>query len=250
MNDNLATIGHNAPPDPIQELKDLLFAETIKERNNITVLDAQVSRITEITDEVAAAAATDLLSQIQKATKDYDKKRDDRKRPFMSQSNAVQDFFKDGLNQLDVLKAKISRPLTSYAKKKADEERERQAEISRQLQAEAEEKARKARELEKVGLPEHAEVQMREAVKIEAQAIKAGNQTTAQLSTVRGVSAMSGLRKRWVAEIFNKDELDLERLRPYLKPEHLQVALNAYMNAGGRVIKGGRIFEAETINVR
>lgn len=245
-----ATLGHNNPPDPVEVLRSNLVAATVETRAEIERLELEAAKITTIGDDIAAAKATDLIKEIQTLAKTYEKAQKEEKAPHLALANAAFDFFKPGLNSLELSKARVNRPLTLFAQAKAEQERAAARAEAARLQAIAEEEARKARELEKVGLNEHAQVQLHQAMKTEAAAIKVANQTTAQLSTVRSATAISGLRTRWVATITDKNALDLEKLRPYLKPEVLQVALNAFMANGGRQITGATILEESSINVR
>ena len=67
---------------------------------------------------------------------------------------------------------------------------------------------------------------------------------------MRTTESMSSLRTRWVGELDNKAELDLEALRPYLGVDLLQKAINAFVAAGGRELKGANIFEKSEAVVR
>ena len=147
---------------------------------------------------------------------------------------------------------RLHRNRAHYGERRAarDEQRAAAAEEAARLRAKSDEEVRQAQELARVDLQDHADVQYHQAMKTEAKAIKLENATTAELSTVRGTQAVSGLRTRWVAEITDKQKLDLEKLRPYLRLEHLQTALNGYMAAGGREITGAVIEERSTISVR
>lgn len=246
---NPAPRGHNNPPTPAELLASQLELATAPERKKIDELvKTEVPDLIE--DEIQAAKFADLLKEVQTTYTAYDKKREIEKAPHLAASRQVDDFFRAGKNTLEILKAKINKPLTAFAKRKADEQRAAAAEEAARLRAKSDEEVRQAQELAKVDLKEHADVQLHQAMKTEAQAIKLENATTAELSTVRGTQAVSGLRTRWVAEIQDKQKLDLEKLRPYLRLEHLQTALNGFMAAGGREITGAVIEERSTISVR
>lgn len=247
----LPAIGHNEPPSELELLPERLKDETREIHATVTGLQARVELLPKtIDDERMAGTVSDLVKEIMTAAKQYEEKRKTIKEPYAKCAKAVDDFFRPTGFLLETLRARGLKVLDQYSRKKAQEEAERQAEIARLQREEAERQAAAAKKLEEAGLAEHAEVQMKSAIKAEAEAIKTESQTVAQLSTVRAANSMSGLRKRMVATITNKDELDLEKLRPYLKLDHLQVALNAYMASGGREIAGATIKEDYTTTVR
>lgn len=249
MSTATAPLGHNNPPTPIELLVKQLDLVTAEDRAKIDELVKTPIPET-IADDVEAAKFTDLTGEIQRLYNRYEKKREIEKAPHYQAGVTVDNYFKPGKNALDLLKAQISRPLIAYAKKKAEDARIAAAAEQARLQAIAEAEAAKARELEKAGLQEHAEVQLHQAMKTEASAIKVGNQTTAKLSTVRGSSSMGGLRTNKVLRLTNKEQLDLNALRPYLKPADLQTALNAYFAANGTAIAGSEIVEESSMSVR
>jgi hypothetical protein len=73
----------------------------------------------------------------------------------------------------------------------------------------------------------------------------------ARVAPVHSASGTTvGARKNWVGEITDRDELDLEKLRPYIALDALQKALNAAVKAGVRTIKGALIEERITSNIR
>lgn len=207
-----------------------------------------------IEDEETASRAADFARQIAEAIKHAEGSRVDAKEPFLAASRAVDGFFKAISDPLATLKNAVARKLTSYQTKVA-EERRRAAEAEARRKREEEERARAAAaEAERQRLeaeaaaararkPETEERAQEKAAVAEQQreesavaAVVAGTearqaeaiaaQSSTDLSRTRGqYGAVASLRKRWVHEVVNIDDVP----RAYLKlddaalREHIRV---------------------------
>lgn len=68
---------------------------------------------------------------------------------------------------------------------------------------------------------------------------------------VRGdYGGLATLSTRWVGEVADRDDLDLEALRPHLKISHLDAAIAAFIKDGGRDLQGADIFTKTTTVIR
>lgn len=245
-------IGHNNPPDEMQILKDKLVERNREAIETARGLVEKADAYTgEITNDQEAGVVSDYIKEINTSRKRMDDTRTVEKKPFLDSGRTVDGFFNAEIQSLDVAKAKANKPLTDWLQKKAAEERRKQEDAARLLREEAERKAEEARKLEQVGLTEHANVAMAQATKTENKAERLEAVKPASLGVARGTGGgVASLRMRWVGEITDRNAIDLETLRPYLAQAAIQVALNAFVAAGGRELKGAKIEEKAAAGVR
>jgi hypothetical protein len=134
------------------------------------------------------------------------------------------------------------------AKNKADEA---EAERRRLSQAEAVASAT-AREADKVA--DVAETRIDRAVAAERQASRLEDTAAgrpAGLARTRGDrGSVSTLQVRWTGVLTSRAELDLEALRNHLPADALEQAIRAFVAAGGRDLRGARIFEDQAAQFR
>lgn len=72
------------------------------------------------------------------------------------------------------------------------------------------------------------------------------NQKPAELSRVRGeAGSVSTLRTYWTFRDLDRAALDLEALRQHLPADALATAVRAFINAGGRELRGATIYETQ-----
>jgi chemotaxis protein histidine kinase CheA len=126
-------------------------------------------------------------------------------------------------------------------RKRLEDER---VEREKREKVEAKERERLAEEAKKV-----ADKAEREA----AAATKAANASTAELSRTRGQYGSVGNRRTtWEHDesSLDRNTLDLRPLRPHLPEAALHQAVRSYIRAGGRELKGVKIFEARASTYR
>lgn len=251
-------IGHNAPPIDAAIIADGLkeqFSDLTRRRDELLAAEA---RIPPIDDEDTARKIADFVKQITAASKAADTARVAAKEPFLAAGRSVDGFFKAISDPLTDLKKKVERRLTDYLRAKEAEERDRRLREEREARERAEQARREA---------DAAAQAMRDAASLDtavqaekaadaaaADAVKAEVAATAkpaELSRVRGeYGAVSSLRTEWVFEGVDRATIDLEALRPYLPVDGIEKALRSYIRAGGRELRGVRIFETTTAVVR
>ena len=253
--------GHNAPP-PDLLTGDALRAKLLDEhaallRRRDELLAAE-ARIPAIDDEDTARKVSDYIKQLAAAAKAADAARVGAKEPYLDGGRGVDGFFKAVTDPLATVKRNVETKLTAYLRAKEAQERARREAAAREAEEQAE-AARKAageamarliddRSLAAAIAAETATAQAEaDAVKAEqAAAVKA-----ADLSRVRGeFGAVSSLRTTWVFDAIDRERIDLEALRHHLATDSLEKAVRSFIKAGGRELRGTRIFETTDAVVR
>lgn len=100
-----------------------------------------------------------------------------------------------------------------------------------------------------------AERQLDRAASMERQATKIERDVEsgrpADFARTRGAyGSVSTLQRQWFVEIVSRPDLDLLALRPYLPLEALEQAARAFVAAGGRELRGARIYEDTVAQTR
>ena len=184
----------------------------------------------------------------------------------MHGGRTVDTFFKRLADPLDKAKATLQDRLTLYERAKAAEERQwreeaarREREEAQRLQAIADERERRAaEELERAADTDadlddateaedearQAEAEARQADADAVVAERAANAKAAALHTTRGdYGSSSSLRTFWDFADLDRGALDLDALRLHIPLDGLEKAIRAYIKAGGREMRGVRIFK-------
>lgn len=253
----IAEIGDNQPPQPMtaaEALRDRLaenFADQIARRDELLAGAVPVV----IETEAEAENLTEFLKQIRIAFQLADATHKTEKSGFLESGRVVDAFFKHGI--YDPLKKyydTVDRPLTAYQQKKEAEERRIRLEEERvarekaaAAQAEADRIAAEeaaaatlATSIEAVTAVDRAEGTQADAVV----ATKRAAAPAAELSRTRGqYGATSSLTTKWVFEITALDKIPLAPLRQHIHREAIEKAVRSYVRAGGRELKGVRIYE-------
>ena len=128
---------------------------------------------------------------------------------------------------------------------KADAERQaKEAErLAKQAAKEAEEKI-KALEKEVKVLNRESNRALDEAVRADKTALKLERQTAAgcaDFSRTRGDSSVGSISEYWIGSVENRESLDLEALREHIPFDALERAVQSYVDAGGRQLRGAII---------
>lgn len=261
MQDTATVLGHNRPPPDLltgEELHAKLAEEHAALMARRDELLAAGGRIPAITDEDVARKVSDFVKQITAAAKAADGARVAEKEPFLEGGRAVDGFFKAISDPLTTLKKNVERRLTDYLREKEAAERARRLQEEREARERAEAARREAEALaqaarDAASLDDAVEAE-KEADRAAADAIKATQAAEAKpadLSRTRGeFGAVSSLRTHWVFDEINRDALDLEALRYHFPTDGLEKALRSFIRAGGRELKGARIYETTEAVVR
>ena len=259
--DGPAPLHHNNPPPDLlvgDALRNRLADESaalIRRRDDLLAAEA---RLPVIDSEDVARKVSDFVKQIAAAAKAADGARVAAKEPYLDGGRVVDGFFKAISDPLATLKKNVERKLTEYLREKEAAERARRLQEEREAREraeaarrEAEALAQSARDAESLDAAVEAE---KEADRATADAIKASREADAKaadLSRTRGeFGAVASLRTHWVFDNINRDELDLEALRSHFPIDGLEKALRSFIRAGGRELKGARIYETTEANVR
>lgn len=216
------------------------------------LLEAE-GRVPEIGDDDQAGKVGDLVRLITAAVQAAELARKTEKEPHMAAARTVDGFFGAISEPLADLKTRVSRRLTAYLTAKAERERQAREAEAKRLREEAEKQAAAAAQVE-AAAPAAAAIVMEQALATEVQAAQASRAAAAkpaELSRTRGeVGSVASLKGRWVGDVTDRAALDLEALRHYLPVAALQTALNGFIKAGGRDLRGAVIRLEQTASVR
>lgn len=252
---NTAPLGHNNPPADKSEIQlaELKQKQATPISNTQRLLDA-VSRAPQvIVTEDEAEKITALTKLLTDNIKALEAARQSEKEPYLTGGRVVDNFFKKFIDDTEAAKKNINKPLTAWLEKKAAEERQRIAEEAKRVREQAQRELEAAAQLEQAGHQQFAESAVAQAGITEQAAAKLVTQAAAKpahLASVRSTSGTGALRTRWVGEVLDRGVIDLEALRAHLPADAMQKALNAFIAAGGRELKGARIFEESSAVVR
>lgn len=240
---NTARIGHNNSPTDKDLLLDYLkgIAALLAEEAEGLVLEAEALPDT-LTDHREAEELTNFVASINDCNKRLDAMRKTEGEPHHSAWKSTNTFFAAYTDRLETAKKKANKPLTAWLVKQEELERER-------LAIEA---AQKKKEAEALAATARTEEDLQDAMATEKAAgeIQRELDSGRNLVASRGISGGTSLTKRWVGEITSKAEIDLEALRKYLPEDALQKAINAFVSAGNRELKGVKIYEKSTAVTR
>lgn len=202
-------------------------------------------------DEETCGKLADLIKMVTACHKVSETSRVGEKEPHLQLGRATDGFFKGITDPLEKGKKSVEQVVTIYQRHKAETERRRREEEARQQRIEAERARLAAEEAARQAATEkdldEAIVADEQAKVAEADAAKAKREAEAkpaELSRSRGdFGAVASLKRRWVGELTDRDTLDLDQLRHHLPEDALVRAINAFVRAGGRSLKGADIRE-------
>lgn len=255
MQNDIAKMGDNLPPNDAQVLQDTLSDKHREILDGAQRLIEAADRVPEaITDDLMAGKAADYIKMVTGSRKNLESQRIGEKEPYLNLGRAVDGFFKRPIDALDGVKNKVQKRLDTWLKHKAEEERRRRMAEAAELTRKAEEEAQAAAMLERNNLRPMADKMIEQATVTEQAATvvaESAKARPAEMAQSRGSSgAMASLRTRWVGEVVSMTELDLVTLKPFLNPEAIQKALNLFVQAGGRELRGAKIYEKSEAVVR
>ena len=258
-------IGHNQPPPDAEQIRDRLaeaHAEIVKRYGELMVAS---KRTPEKVSDDNAGSVTDFIKQLGAAMKAIKAARIAEKEPFLQGGRTVDTFFNVMYATLETATGALNGRLTVYERAKADKERRARDEAARierkeaqRLQAIADERQRAAEELERAARTEaalndaieadadahHADADARQADADAVVAERASKAKAAHLHTTRGdYGSTSSLRTFWDFADMDRRALDLYALRQHIPEDALEKAVRSYINAGGRELRGVRIFK-------
>lgn len=250
-------LGHNRPPpeaDPIRERLESDYRDLLARQCELL---EGFERAPEAINDDNAGLVSDFTKQIAACIKTMEKTRVAEKEPYLAAGRSVDAFFKKAEEPLEKAKKVLTARLTTYEREKEAAERKRREEEARKAR-EAEEAARKAAEEAAAKLESdddlesaiEAEARAKQIAADAAKAQKEAAAKAAEMSRTRGDGSMSSLRTFWDFDSLNRDTLDLEALRPFIPQAALEQAVRGFIRAGGRQLRGVRIFENTSAVVR
>ena len=254
-------IGHNSPP-PDLLLGDALRDQLAEENSQLIArrdeLLAAAGRIPPIDSDDVAGRVSDYIKQLTALTKAAESKRTDAKEPYLEGGRNIDGFFRAITDPVAKAKTAIERRLTDYLRNKEAQAR-REREEQERLAREAAETARREAEARARALADEQSLQAAIAAEKAAEtasadlvkAAQAAAVKPAELSRTRGdYGAVSSLRTQWVFDEIDRASLDLEALRFHIPADGLEKAVRSFIKAGGRELRGTRIFETTVATVR
>ncbi|KAB0269020.1 hypothetical protein [Microvirga brassicacearum] len=246
-----AGIGHNKPPSLIEQLGET-YVDEIKELDEVAKRADEAPK--EVKSDADVATVGDIAKDARKLFKELDKHRDNEGRPHLTAKREIDGFFKVHLERLSHMMDVLEARATAYQRRKLAEARAAQEAESRRLREEEDRQREIARQEAERNRPNAALKHVNKAEDLGERAEiaeAAATVSNADLTRVRSESGtVVGSRTEWKGEILSMDEIDLDKLRPFLKREDVQKALNTYVRMGNRTLTGARIFEDVKANFR
>ena len=204
--------------------------------------------------------------------------RTDMKEPYLKGGRAVDSTFKELRDVIAGVQSSTNNALTDFQneerkkreaaaaaeRKRLAEEARKQAEIERKAR---EEEARKEREkAERIARELRDEKDLEEAIRAEERAKEAERKAAdaaaappepappvvapAPVQTHTDTGGRATLKMVWKCTGFDPQAIDLNAIRPYLKPDAIQKALNLAVRQGIREVEGAVIEEVPESRVR
>jgi hypothetical protein len=242
-----AGIGHNRPPETT-------LTDRLREAHTATLNELEI--IAELANGAPKEITTDQqaadIVQIAADAGDFRRKLDDTRKkekdPFLNAGREVDNFFREPLERADRIDKALMQRVTVYNRAKAEHERRVREESERQARDAAETARRQAEEAAAAGRTEDAMADLEAAVHAHDKAneiaqVAPSVADTTRIRTEGGVTVST--KTEWAFEITDAAKIDLEALRPFIKPDHIDAAVRAFVkiNKGTRQIAGVRIFE-------
>jgi hypothetical protein len=260
MNDT-PRIGDNLPPRDLltgDALRDRLLdlnAALLRRRDELLMAGERVPNID--SDELAAKVS-DFIKQVMAASKAAEGARIAEKEPYLQGGRETDGFFRQISDPLEKLKRYTEQKLTIYLRGKAERERREREERERLAREEETHRRREAEEAERILRDEKslkeaidADKRAKEAEADRITAEKAAQAKAADLSRTRGeYGAVSSLRTLWTFSDLDRATIDLEALRFHLPMDGIERGVRALIKAGGRELRGVKIFETTDAVVR
>lgn len=255
MEARLITNLDNNPPSEVELLQIRMSNDHEKSLSHAQALIEAADRLpTEVSDDETADKLADYIKKVGARRKDVESIRVAEKEPFLNLGRMVDGFFKNVTDRLDGAKMKAQRPLDVYMKQKAAAEQRRRDEEAKALREKAEAEAAAAASLAAANKPHEAYGMMDQALTTEKTAAKmevAAEARPADMARTRSASgSVATLRTRWVGKVIDRSQIDYATLAPFFTDEAVQKALNAFVAAGRRELRGAVIEEESTTVVR
>jgi len=246
---------HNNPPSETEYLEENL---TLRNVHAIRAAQGHIEMAANIPDhfneEVEASFTSDLIKLMENCTKELERRRKEEKEPFLRQGQCVDYFFNNIKDSLATSIAKAKKPLGDWLQRKAAKEQADRDADAKMLREQQEAAMREAANLDRTKVThEEAERVVQHAINTSqianvAESIAAAPVTSMARTTTKISTA--GLATKWVGTITDVDQLDLNKIRPYISRSELDKAVDRYVKQGGRACDGVLIKEAIEMKVK
>lgn len=237
--------GHNRPPEDSIGA-NLAEANAALLRQQAQLLAKLAKAPKAVTGEAAAKAAGALIREIRDLDGQIEAARVEQKEPYLSGGRAVDGFFKELAKPLDAGATRLNRAITAWQDKI---EAERRAEAERVAAEQAAEAARLAKLAKRRDATEETELQAAEAQLNAEEAQAEAELPAADLVRVRDEDGTITRKTEWVCDGIDRDQLDLEALRPYFTEDSLLKAVRAAIRAEIHELAGATIVERKSAMV-
>ncbi|MBN9441137.1 hypothetical protein [Bosea sp. (in: a-proteobacteria)] len=249
IDEPLVGIGHNKPP--ISEVLAEAYSDLIKE---VDVLQKRYEKAPATVGSLDQKAVLgEIIVPLGKLATRLDDLRKKENEPHLAAQRETNNWFNSFIDDLKAMKKSLEDRATAYDQKLLDMERERR-EQERQRAEDEEARQRKIASDAAAGGDLAASAEADEKADEAGRAAEtldgAPATRAADITRVRSGSIVGSSRTEWKGEIVDIDKLDVVKLRPYLKREDLQKALNTYVRTGGRECAGATIKEVSKASFR
>lgn len=245
MPEAAADIGHNRPP--LVEVLAEKHADLAAKVEGIADRANKAPRI--VTSDEDLAIIGTLIVDARNLFKTADKEREAEKEPFLRGGREVDAFFKVHTDRLNRIGEAFRKLADTWTRQKAEDERRRlaaEAEKARQEAARQTEIAQRAAEANRTKTAEKHEAKAEDAQRAADEAAAAAASPAADHVRQRmDTGILATAKTEWAFEITDYDAIPLEKLRPYLKREHVEQAIRSLVKIqkNATPLPGVRIFE-------
>lgn len=273
----------NTLPTTDRDSNEMLITPDFLEANypasELSNLENRASQCpVEITDAATYGIWQDTIADIATEIKRIDAQRKDVKAPYLQACGTIEGFFKGLEKRATDASKQVTSVCTAYMRRIRDEEIRRRKEEARKLREEeerkrleAETKAEEARKLEEANKPKRAETKQAQAddAARESQTLgqhalaveQSANAKSADLSRTRSATGTLGsLKDEWDFSITDIEKIQGSPIWPYIKREHKEMAIRAYMKANApknlppaeqwQPLRGVNFYRKDTLQVR
>lgn len=240
-----AGIGHN------NATRAELLAE--KHADLAKRIDAIAKRADAAPRSIKTDADLDAIGRIVVDARDLAKEaetaRTAEKEPHLRASREIDAYFKVSTDRLGRISDFFRKIADDHARAKAAEARAKAEKAAREAAEEAERQADIARRAEEAGRVKTAEKHEAKAELASEQAFQAQQVAAAPAADLvrhrTGSGVVSSARTEWAFEIVKIGDVPLDLIRPFIKPEHIEQAVRAFVriNKNSVPLAGVRIFE-------
>lgn len=243
---------HNNPP----------LTEVLAERHAALAVrvEALAARANAAPRKIASDADLDAIGKLivdtRKLSADANSTREAEKAPYLQGGRDVDAFFKVMTDRLANIARVFKGVADDHARAVAAEARAKAGREAAEALAEANRQAEIARRAEEAGRTKTADRHEAKAelaaeqAHIAQQAASAPAADLVRQRTASGV--VSSARTEWTFTIENLASVPLDKIRPFIKPEHIEQAIRAFVriNKNSAPLEGVRIFEDVKSNFR